>query len=108
MSTGVIPVSEEQFKIDFVSANINPYYIRVLIALDVFLNVTFFNGRLDESMSSHAARSAARGNEFAILACKFLNLFQRNHGANAEVSDYSRAVAIAKTEEAAGEFPKGE
>ncbi len=80
--------------------------VRRLIALDVFLNVLVFNGRLDETISAHAGRAAENGKWYGIWACKFLNLFDANHGAHAIAGDLARAKAIESTEYNSGVLPK--
>lgn len=80
------------------------YWQRCLVAFDVFCNVVLLKGQPDETISSHAGRAAALGKTWGIVLCKFLNLFQKNHGAIAQASDAGRAKNISRIEEeAAGE-----
>lgn len=74
------------------------YPIRVLCALDKFLNVLVFNGLIDETISAHSARAALEDKTWGIWMLKFLNVFDPNHGAGAIVDDQAEAQAIVDTE----------
>ncbi len=76
-----------------------PYYIRIFVALDKFLNVILFNGLLDETISAHSARAALEGKTWGALMLKFLNIFDKNHGAGAIVDDQAEAQVIVNFEE---------
>jgi hypothetical protein len=98
----VTPVTPaEAAKLENTSAH-HGYLMRVLVALDMLLNVTFLNGRMDETISSHAARASLEGKGWGTVVCWLLNLVSPNHGAGAIIGDLERADAIAQTEEKTG------
>jgi hypothetical protein len=71
---------------------------RMIVAFDIFCNVVVFRGLPDETISSHAARAALAGKLWGKLLSRFLNLFQKDHGADAMVGDIARAEAVLYTE----------
>lgn len=75
-----------------------PYYIRIFVALDKFINVILFNGQLDETISAHSARAALEGKTWGGLMLKFLNIFDPNHGAGAIVDDQAEAQVVVNLE----------
>jgi hypothetical protein len=81
------------------------YFIRVLIAFDMFVNV-IFGGNNDETISSRSARAATEGKIWGIVLSRFLDLFQANHGAQAIVGDLTRAEDVESLEENSGDIPK--
>lgn len=103
MSTGITKLDTAETKKAEATAVYSPYYIRVLIALDVFINV-IFNGNLDETLSARSARAATEGKRWGILLSKFLDLFQRNHGAQAVASDLTRAKEVEYLENTSGDI----
>lgn len=103
MSNGVTPLDTGQTKKAEATAVYSPYYIRVLIALDVFINV-IFNGNLGETISARSARAATEGKRWGIWLSKFLDLFQSDHGAKAVASDLTRAKEVEYLEEHSGDI----
>jgi hypothetical protein len=73
--------------------------MRRLIALDQFLNVWFFNGRLGETISAHSYRAALAGHKWGVAMNWALNLIQADHGAKAAAGDLERANAIVAVED---------
>lgn len=73
------------------------YIHRVLVALDIFLNVVF-KGREDETISARSYRAALEGKIWGRIMNAFLDIFQSNHGAKAAAGDLERANSIAVTE----------
>ena len=73
------------------------YLHRVLVALDIFLNVVF-KGREDETISARSYRAALEGKIWGRIMNAFLDIFQSNHGAKAAAGDLERANSIAATE----------
>lgn len=107
MSSPVQPLSPDRLVRDEAEALRHNWFVRRMIALDVLLNVWIFNGRLDETVSAHAGRAAENGKWYGVWACRFLNLFDSDHGAHAIAGDLARAEAIEKTEDESGLLPKG-
>jgi hypothetical protein len=55
-------------------------YLRNLtLALDRFLNVVFFYGKADETISYNAATAEKNGKKWGCLFCKFLHWVDHNH-----------------------------
>ena len=59
---------------------------RALVALDQLLNVVFWNGSQDETISSHIARRQKDGDStwFDNMICRCLNKLESNHCRRAE------------------------
>lgn len=74
---------------------------RFLVGLDQFVNVITF-GEPDETISSRSARAALQGKKWGIVMSKFLNLFQKDHGAKAQAGDVERAEHVRDLEEESG------
>lgn len=55
--------------------------LRLLLAIDQFFNVLFWNGSQDETISSHVRRRIDddKANKFEIWLCSVLRRFERNH-----------------------------
>lgn len=104
MTDGITPLDPTQVASQETQASEEGYVKRVLIgALDMPVNV-ITGGLPDETISSRWARGAERGNKFCILGSKFLDLFQKDHGAKAQAGDVERAEIVVKTEETSGGF----
>ena len=73
------------------------YVHRVLVASDIFANVVM-GGYPDETISSRCARGALAGRWWGVWMSRFLNLFQRDHGADAMAGDRERAKAVERLE----------
>jgi hypothetical protein len=106
MSNPITPIDKTAELKDFGEVQREGYIHRFLIAFDIFCNVVFFNGDEDETISSHSARAATQGKRWGIVLSKFLNLFQRDHGAHAIAGDEERALNIERIEENSGVIPK--
>jgi len=54
---------------------------RVLLVIDQFINVLFWNGSQDETTSSHIGRRIQKhkANKFELLLCKMLSKIEKNH-----------------------------
>ena len=75
---------------------------RSLVAFDQAVNVIVLRGQPDETISSHSARAAIEGKKWGVVVSKFLNLFQKDHGAKAIAGDDQRAENIEQIEEKSG------
>lgn len=51
---------------------------RIAIGYDLLANVTL-GGNVGETISSRAGRHLARGDRWACVLCRFLDVFQKNH-----------------------------
>lgn len=67
------------------------YLHRCLVALDIFMNVVFFCGEQDETMSTHAWRAAVAGKLWGKAMNLWLNGFQSDHGPRAASGDLERS-----------------
>lgn len=87
------------------------YIRRVLVALDIFVNV-IGDGHEDETISSRMARwdrePVGLRHEVGKLISEGLCLIQPNHGARAEAGDLERAKECVQIEESAGNLPEKE
>jgi hypothetical protein len=77
-------------------ASAEGYPHRFLVALDIFMNVTFFLGEQDETMSTHAWRASNAGKLWGKAMNAWLCWFQPNHGFLAASGDLWRASARVK------------
>ena len=100
----ITPLTPEQFAIAKSKAQSEPYWVRVLIGFDIFANV-ILGGNADETISSRSARAATEGKLWGRVLSRFLNLFQRDHGALAEAGDVKRAEDALYLEDASGNLP---
>lgn len=105
MSTGVTPINEAKMLRDITEADKDGYIMRCLKELDVFINVVFLRGHLGETISSHASRAAGQDKAWGIWLCELLNVFDPNHGPNAQASDIAAAEALIQTEETSSNVP---
>lgn len=104
MSDGITPLTTTEVVTEEKQASTEGYFIRVLIAFDIFANVVF-KGNPDETLSSRSARAATEGKWWGIILSKFLDLFQSDHGAKAEAGDVTRAEAVIALEDKSGNIP---
>jgi len=85
------------------------YLRKAAIGLDQFVNV-LTGGLPDETISSRATRWDTEDRGLRHVAgremSKFLDLFQKDHGAEAEAGDLERATIAEITEETTGTLPK--
>ena len=105
MSSPITPLTPEQTASEEAQAAKDGYFKRVLIGLDMFAN-TIANGHPDETISSRSARAATQGKVWGKVTSRFLNLFQKNHGAKAEAGDVQRAQTVKYLEETSGTLPR--
>lgn len=71
------------------TSNDQPYWLRILISIDQFLN-TLLGGNEDETLSSRGGRAVLRtedgypnpGDWKLCLLCKLLDLIKKNHCVN--------------------------
>src|SRR5208282_6123998 len=77
---GDVPAAE-------VRAGAEGYPHRVLVALDIFMNVVFLFGEQDETMSTHAWRASVVGKTWGKAMNHWLGWFQPNHGPLAASGD---------------------
>lgn len=75
------------------------FFMRRLVALDIFINIWFLNGLQDETISSHTARASLEGKAWGIFFSSIFNWFSKNHGAKAIAGDTGRAEAIISVED---------
>ncbi len=105
MSDGITPLTPAQAVTQEQQAAKERYLQREAIAIDVEANV-LFGGSPDETISSRCARDALKGYRIGRWISKFLDLFQKNHGADAQAGDMERAQAVIALEENSGDIPK--
>jgi hypothetical protein len=101
MSTGITPLDPQQTAVQESKAVTETYIHRVLVAFDIFINV-LFRGHPGETISSRASRAATEGKKWGVVLSKFLDLFQKDHGATAQAADEQRAETVEYLEESSG------
>jgi len=101
MSDPITPLTPEQTAIAEQKALHESYLHRALVGLDQFMNV-LTDGDPDETISARSARAEERGKEWGVVMCKFLNVFQKDHGAQAQAGDTARAEQVEKLEAQSG------
>lgn len=104
MDSGITPLTPAQEEKSKASAAREGYFQRILVGADVEANI-ITGGHPDETISSRAARDAAKGHLFGKLLSKVLDIFQRNHGAKAVAGDLERAEIAERLEETSGILP---
>jgi hypothetical protein len=101
MSTGITPLTPDQIAAQEMQALHEGYIKKLLVGLDMFVNVSM-DGSPDETISSRAARWATNGTgikrHVGILVSKGLDLVQKDHGAKAEAGDLGRGENVVKIE----------
>jgi hypothetical protein len=83
------------------------YIHRVLVAFDIFSNVTLLDGDEDETISSHAERSAIKGEFLGKILSRGLDLLQHQHGQKAIAGDTERATTVVTVESTSGAINGG-
>ena len=79
----------------------DPYILRVLISVDMLANVAL-GGQEDETISTDTGLMAQKHQFVGTVVSKMLNLFQKDHGAEAAAGDLARAQAEVTRLEASG------
>jgi hypothetical protein len=98
----VTPLTPEQQAVVDAECAVYPWWRRVLIALDQFINVAVFGGLIGETISAHAGRLAVRNVWWAVWLCDALDLLESDHGAKACCGDLYRALLVVQAEESSG------
>lgn len=101
MSDPITPLSPSETATQESQAAHEAYLHRVLVGFDQFMNV-IADGDPDETISSRAARAAEKGKKWGIELSRFLNLFQKDHGAKAQAGDTERAENVENLETSSG------
>jgi hypothetical protein len=104
MSTGITPLTPEQEEQNEKQATHEGYLHRVIEEADVTVNVAT-GGYQDETISSRLARDAAEHKVAGEVGSKILDVFQKNHGAQAVAGDLGRAKVIESLEDNSGILP---
>jgi len=100
----VTPLTEEQKAQQEQKAAHEGLLARTLVSLDIFLNV-LTGGLEDETISSRMARWSTNTGLRKLIGtaiCRFLDLFESDHGAKAEAGDLERAQTVEQTESTSG------
>lgn len=92
MSNPITPLSPAQTASQELKTAHENYIVRTLVAADIAANVAF-GGHEDETISTRTAVLALQKNRFGILVSRFLDLFHKDHGADAAAGDLERAQA---------------
>ena len=92
------PLTQEELKYFEARALKEGWAHRDLVALDQALNVVFFRGLPDETMSAHFQRMADAGHWFGKAMCAWLDVLQKRHGQKAQAGDLARAEKVEETE----------
>jgi hypothetical protein len=104
MSDGITPLTPVQVAVDEQQVANEGYVKKDLIGLDQFTNV-ILGGSPDETISSRMARwdTEDKGVKHKVgeVVSKGLDLFQKDHGAQAETGDLERAKIVTNIEEEA-------
>lgn len=100
--TGITPLTTAQVATEEAQAAHEGFIQRDLVAIDVMVNV-ITGGLPDETISSRLARDAQEHKIVGEIGSKILDLFQKDHGANAQAGDLERAMEVVRVEEASGD-----
>ncbi len=98
MSDGITPLTQAQFDAQKQSAANENFIERDLVALDTAANV-LTGGLPDETISSRLANDAEQGKKIGEIGTKILDVFQSDHGADAQAGDTERGEAVIAEEE---------
>jgi len=90
---GITQLTPEQFNAEKMLAAKDNYFQRVAEEADVDLNVDA-GGLPDQTLSGRFADAAVRGKWWGKFGIKFLNVFQKNHGAIAQADEIEHAQAV--------------
>jgi hypothetical protein len=105
MTDGITPLTPAQTAHQENQAAHEQYIHRLLVGFDQFINVVT-DGDPDETISSRAARAAEKGKPWGVAMSKFLDVFQKDHGAKAQAADLERAQAVTALEDNSGALNK--
>lgn len=70
------------------------YPRNVLIALDVFVNVTFLMGKQGQTISGRLADARGAGRRIGCIGCRMLDWFDPGHCEKARLGDIARAERV--------------
>lgn len=101
MTDPITPLDPQQTAKEEDQAAKEGYLHREAVAIDIFADETL-DGPMDETISSRAARAARKGSWLGRALSKFLNLFQHDHGADAQAGDVERAQNVINLENSSG------
>jgi len=101
MGDGITPLNPAQVATEESQAAHENFIQRDLVALDVTANV-LTGGEPDETISSRLAVDAEHHEIVGEIGSKILDVFQRDHGADAQAGDVERAEAVIATQESTG------
>lgn len=101
MPEPITPLTPDRVIIEQEQAAKEGYLVRILIGFDMFINV-IANGHPDETISSRAARASTEGKLWGKIMSRFLDIFQTDHGADAEAGDVQRADTVKYLENKSG------
>jgi hypothetical protein len=101
MTGPITPLTPEQTAEQEAQASHEAFLHRALVGFDQFMNV-LTDGDPDETISARSARAAEKGKKWGIEMSKFLNLFQKDHGAKAQAGDVARAEKVIEEEKQSG------
>ena len=97
----ITPLTPEQVAQQEAQAAKEGYLHREAVAVDIFLNETA-DGKMDETISSRAARADEKGKWWGRVMSRFLDFFQSDHGPKAQAGDVERAKAVESLEDQSG------
>ena len=103
MATGITPLTPSQVATEEAQAAHEDFIERDLVAIDQAANV-LTGGLPDETISSRLARDAQKHEIVGEVGSKVLDVFQGDHGADAQAGDVERAAEVVKIEEASGDL----
>jgi hypothetical protein len=98
MNAPITPLTPAQIAIQEQQAAHEKYLMRALVGFDQFVNV-LTDGDPDETISARASRAAQNGKGWGIELSRMLDLFQKDHGADAQAGDEARAQVVVVIEQ---------
>ena len=90
MSDPITPLTPQQTAKEESQAAKEGFVKRDLVAGDIFID-ELAGGPMDETISTRSGIAASKGSKLGIVMSKFLNIFQKDHGADAAAGDLERA-----------------
>lgn len=103
MGDGITPLTPAQVATEEAQAAHENFIQRDLVAIDQAANV-LTGGLPDETISSRLARDAQKHEIVGEVGSKILDVFQKDHGADAQAGDVERAAEVVKVEETSGDL----